>query len=372
MPDSTPPVNSPAPSRYTGLHRAGKASWSALGVIVLVVVVAGAISALSGILVPLVVAAILGVVLEPWVAWLKRRKVPSALAAVIGLFTAIGVGVLVIYLVFAGFVQQIPEISRQLMVGWNTFLNWGRGLDLDAALLERARETFYAYAPRMGQGVLGLVGSTITGGILLVMGLFFSLFFLFFVLRDFWHFGPWLARTTSADPVLVEKIKGLTQDAVQGYFKGTALTAVITAPIFLLPLFFLKIPLILPITILYFFLSFIPYVGAWLTGAFAVLIAFGTAGPVGALIVGLSLLVSNGTIQSVVSSWALGTSLSLHPVLVLLATIVGGTIAGLLGMVLGPPVAAALVKVIAAVREHNAGRAGAPSEPEELPAGELA
>ncbi|QCV87222.1 AI-2E family transporter [Acidipropionibacterium jensenii] len=354
------------PLRSQRIRRAGVTAWSALGIVVLIVVVAAAIGALSGILVPLVVAAILGIVLEPWVSWLERRRVPSALAAVIGLVSAVLVAAAMVWLVVVGFIQQLPAITQQVMTGWNAFVSWARGLDLDAVLLDQIREAAYGYAPRLGEGILGLVISTLSGGVSMVIGTFFSLFFLFFVLKDFRRFGEWLSRVTGTDPVLVERIKDLSQTAVQGYFRGTALTAIITAPIFLLPLLFLKVPLILPISILYFFLSFIPYVGAWITGAFAILIAFGSAGPTGALIVGISLLVSNGTIQSAVGSWALGSSLSLHPVVVLLATIVGGTIAGMLGMVLGPPVAAAVVKSVAAVREGGSATtsSAAPSEPE--------
>jgi predicted PurR-regulated permease PerM len=120
-----------------------------------------------------------------------------------------------------------------------------------------------------------------------------------------------------------------------------------------IPLIVLGIPLVIPTVILYFFLSFIPFVGAWLTGAFAVLIAFGFGGPSAALIVALSLLVSNGPIQNVVLSWALGSSLKLHPVMVLLSTIGGGAIAGVLGMVLGPPVVSAIQKAVATVRSYR-------------------
>ncbi len=84
------------------------------------------------------------------------------------------------------------------------------------------------------------------------------------------------------------------------------------------------------------------------------LIALGTGGPSAALIIGITFIISNGTIQSAVNSWALGSSLRLHPVAVLLATMIGGTVAGLLGMVIGAPVLAACVKSIAAIRALRA------------------
>lgn len=349
-------TGAPAATRWqmSTLYRIGLVSWSILGVVVLVVVAAGALAAVSGILVPLVVAIIIGTVLEPLVFFLEKRRVPAVLATVISLLVAVAVAAGTIAIVVVGFVQQIPEISRQLMVGWNSFLQWGRGLDLDAVLLERIRVAVYEYAPQVGQGVLGVVSSSVSGAISLAIGTFFALFFLFFVLRDSRNFGAWVARVARQDPEMVAEVDALAKDSLRGYFKGTALTAIITAPIFMIPLLLLGVPLAIPIFILYFFLSFIPYVGAWITGVFAILIAFGSGGATAALIVALSLLVSNGTIQSAVGSWALGSSLTMHPVTVLLATIIGGTIAGLLGMVLGPPVLAAITKSVAVIRARAA------------------
>lgn len=342
-------------SQESKLLRAGRSSWALIGVVLIVAIAALAIGALSGILVPLVIAVIVGTLLEPLVLWIERRGVRPALATLIALLVAIAVASGIVTLVVQGFFQQVPEISRQLMAGWDSLVQWGRGLDLDAAMLERARSAVYHYAPIAGQGALGLIGSTLLGAISLAMGTFFALFFLFFVLRDGRVFPAWLAGIAHQDPSLVAEVVGISKRALLGYFRGIALTAIITAPIFMIPLVLLRVPLLLPIFILYFVLSFIPYIGAWITGAFAILIAFGSGGPVAALIVAVSLLVSNGTIQNAVSSWALGSSLKMHPVAVLLATIVGGTVAGLLGMVLGPPVLAAVTASLAAVRRRGRG-----------------
>ena len=108
-----------------------------------------------------------------------------------------------------------------------------------------------------------------------------------------------------------------------------------------------------------------PFLGAWITGAFAVLIAFGSGGPTAALIVAISLLVSNGTVQSAVSSWALGSSLKMHPVMVLLATLIGGVVAGIIGMVLGAPLLAAAQNSIASFRSDPV------DEPEQLENGDV-
>lgn len=339
--------------QYDRVKRMGVVSWSALGVIGLVVAIAMALGAISGILIPLVVAVIIGVVLEPMVDFLERHSVPRTSAAAITLLAAIGVLVLVIVVVVRGFLDQWSEIQRQLTLGWNSFVDWAKTLDVSESVLDRGRTAFEEMAPRVGQGMMGAVSSTVYGTIALFMGAFFAFFFLFFVLRDGKRFAAWLAGQAHLDLDTVDEVTTISRASIRGYFRGTALTAVLTAPIFMIPLLILGVPLAIPIFILYFFLSFVPFLGAWIAGAFVVLIAFGSGGTTAALIMAVTFLISNGTVQSAVSSWALGSSLRLHPVSVLLATIIGGTIAGLLGMVLGAPVLAAVVKSVEAVQRRR-------------------
>lgn len=351
---SAGPTSEEPTRRWLGpLRDYGVASWSALGVIALVCVIAAALGALAGILVPFVVALILGTVLKPIAAGLVRRGSHPALAAALAMLVLLLAAGATGTLVVRGLFQQLPEISRQLTLGWQSFLSWGRSLELDVAWLERVRVTFQGQAPRVSEGLLGLVSSTFSGALSLALGGFFAIFFLFFVLRDGWWFPAWIARRTGGSPELADRIAALTQTALSGYFKGVAVTALVTAPIFVVPLLLLRVPLVLPIVIMYFFLSFVPFVGAWITAGFAVLIAFGTGGSTAALIVLVSLVICNGTIQTAVSSWALGSSLRMHPVSVLLATMIGGTVAGILGMVLAPPLLSAATKAAAAVKEHQ-------------------
>lgn len=335
------------------LRRLGRASWALLGIIALAIVIATGIAAISGIVVPLVIAVILGTVLEPLVEWLERHKLSATLATVVSLLVAVAVGIGMVVIVVWGFLKQLPEISTQLALGWESFVSWGKGLDLDELWLERIRVTVQDYAPRLSQGVLGAVSSTFSGAVSLGIGAFFAVFFLFFVLRDARTFPQWLATVTHLDGRAVDEVVTAAKESIRGYFKGIGITALITAPVFMVPLLLLKVPLAVPIFILYFFLSFIPFIGAWLTGAFAVLIAFSSGGATAALIVALSLLVSNGTVQSAVSSLALGSSLKIHPVAVLLATLVGGTIAGILGMILGAPLVAATKRSLEALRRST-------------------
>ncbi len=347
-------VSETAPrDRMDRFLRLGKASWAAIGLITLLVMLSTALGALSGIVVPLIVAVIIGIVLKPLVSRLEHWGVSRLLAAVAGMVVAIALAAGTVTLVVRGFLGELPQINKQLLAGWNSFVAWGRTLDLDPLLLERARTNVEQYAPRVAQGIIGLASGTFSGALAFGMGTFFALFILFFVLRDGRNFPGWLARVTSWDAGLAEDVATVVQQSLSGYFKGVAITTLVTAPILIVPLLLLQVPLVGSIFVLYFVLSFIPFLGAWITGAFAVLIAFGSGGASTAAIIAVTFVLSNGTIQSAVSSWALGSALRIHPVVVLLATLIGGTVGGLIGMVLGAPLVAASIKSVEVVKERT-------------------
>ena len=247
----------------------------------------------------------------------------------------------------------MPEIVSGVVAGWGSLLAWVDSMDIDPVLLEQGMEHVEKIATQALYGVFGLASSVFTGLFSFLLGTFFTVFFLLFILRDGHKIPGLISAKSGWDGRVVAGVYDVSTSSIRGYFRGTANTAVITEPIFLIPLLIFQVPLFIPMAVMYFVLSFIPYVGAWITAAFAVLIAFGSGGASVALIVGAALLVSNGMIQSAVSSWALGSSLKLHPVSVLLATLVGGAIAGILGMVLGAPVLASISKSAAVIKGNQ-------------------
>jgi predicted PurR-regulated permease PerM len=129
--------DTPQRERMARVLRLGKASWAAVGVIVLLVILAVGVGAISGIVAPLVVAFIIGVVMEPLVSRLERWGLSRALASIAALVVAVALAAGVIVVIVRGFVSELPKIYDQLGEGWNSFVAWGRTLDLDPLMLER-------------------------------------------------------------------------------------------------------------------------------------------------------------------------------------------------------------------------------------------
>ena len=163
--------------RFERLRRIGSLSWSALGIVGLVVVAALALGAISGVVIPLVVAVIFGIVLEPLCRSLQNRGVKPTLATAITLLVFLLGSLAGGWLIVRGLLQQIPEIARQLEQGWSALLKWMREHDYDTILLARVREALSDNAPHLSRGLLEVAASSFSSVIALVISTFFALFF---------------------------------------------------------------------------------------------------------------------------------------------------------------------------------------------------
>ena len=83
--------------------------------------------------------------------------------------------------------------------------------------------------------------------------------------------------------------------------------------------------------------NYIPYFGAIISGAFAVLVAWGAGGPSMGVPMLIIVIIANGFLQTLVSQFALGSALNLHPLSVLFATTAGGILFGAVGGVFAAP-----------------------------------
>ncbi len=135
----------------------------------------------------------------------------------------------------------------------------------------------------------------------------------------------------------------------------------------------LDVPLAGTIAVVTFVTAYIPFIGAFVSGAFAVLLALGAEGTSTALIMLVIVLLANGLLQNIVQPIAFGATLGLNPLIVLIATIGFGSLFGMLGLILGAPLTSAVLHIsrdLAASKEAAAGAAERPpdgAEPSPVP-----
>ena len=132
---------------------------------------------------------------------------------------------------------------------------------------------------------------------------------------------------------------------MRGYFGGVTIIAAFTATLVGLTAVIFGVPLAGTIAVVTFLGGYIPYFGAWIAGAFAVLIAIGGAGTTAAIAMTVVCLLGNGALQQMVQPIAFGATLGIHPLAVLIVTVAGGCLFGMIGLVLAAPLTSAIVHI---------------------------
>ena len=147
-------------------------------------------------------------------------------------------------------------------------------------------------------------------------------------------------------PVPVARaVLGRIAGSMRGYFFGVTIVAIWSALIVGAGALILGVPLAGTIVVVTFLGGYVPYVGAWTAGFFAVLLALGAQGTETAVTLGIVVLLANGVLQQLVQPIAYGATLKLHPLAVLVATIAGGCLFGTVGLILAAPLLSAAVRI---------------------------
>lgn len=324
----------------------GRLATRAAQLILVLVVLTGAIwlmVILSTVAIPILLALIFASTFWPLTRWLRRRRLPNALIAVIELFGILlilaGVGWLVTWAV----TDQWDELSQRATEGFDQLVAWLQQLpiNIDLPSLEELKNQAMNFitSAQFGTGALAGVSAVAT----FVTGLLLMVVVLFFFLKDGPDIWDFMKRPFSGEGYArAERVGQRAVSTLGSYVRGTATVALVDAVFIGIGLLILGVPLALPLSVLVFILSFIPLVGAVLAGGMAALVALVANSPFTALLViGLVVLVNQlegNLLQPVV----MGRALKLHALVVLLALTVGTIVAGILGAVLAVPIAAVI------------------------------
>jgi predicted PurR-regulated permease PerM len=168
---------------------------------------------------------------------------------------------------------------------------------------------------------------------------------LFFLLKDGPTIGSWIEDHSGLPKPVAKTIGDRVLGSLRGYFLGVSIVAAFNAVVVTIGALILGVPLVGTIAVVTFLGAYIPYIGAWAAGAFAVLIALGGAGTDAAVGMIVVQLLSNSVLQQLVSPLAMGAALGIHPLAVLVVTIAGGALFGTIGLILAAPLTSAVVRI---------------------------
>jgi len=326
---------------------ASVSKWLALAALVALLWVA------RGVLPPFIVAGILAYILSPLVDELAVRfKIRRALVAV-AVFSAVVVvlGGLV-WLLGARLTGEIRALAREGPSIVETVISHATGgqeIDLLGQTLtsrELGRRIEVAIREEVGspsQAIQAVrIGFELTLGILLVL---LSLLYMLIHGARFWSYLMRFVPAEHRDHVdaVAEKIHLILARYLRGQLYLIALMSAIT---FVVLEWFFKLPYALWIGILTGFLEVVPLIGPITAAAVACLVGFEQGGPTEAAALAVTYLILRQAEDQLVMPIVVGRAVHVHPLVTIFAVLTGEKVAGVLGMILAVPIAAAIKVVL--------------------------
>ena len=315
--------------------KVGVLAWSFVGVVVATIIIVTAFGYVSEILLPLLFAAVLAVIFKPMVGSLQRHGFKPSLAAgliVLGLLLLMAV---VLVATVKGVLDQTDEIGASVSAAID---NASDELSIDQSSLDDARAATEEAGPTIAEGVVTKFVEGINSLLGLVSGLILGALIMYYLLKD----GSALRRNIVAkvDPSTREDVDGFIGDAcgiLRDYGRGRTVMSATVAVVVALAALLLGLPLVFTIFVVNFIGGYIPYIGAFLGGGLAVIIALGDGGIGIAAIMLVIVLASNLLLENFVEPKVMGRTLDIHPLVVLVVTALGGFLAGIVGLILAVP-----------------------------------
>ena len=334
----------------------GRTSWLLVGVFGLLVGIVWLLGATERIVGPVLVATIVATVAMP-VASLFARHVPRIVAAALVLVGLVAISLLVVVVVIGGITSQRGEIGERATAAADKAEHWLERAGVNHSGASSAESNLKADVPKIISTLTkGIIGG-IRGLASVAFGLSLAALSLFFLLKDGPVLRAWVDRHLGVSVSVARVITGGLIRSLRGYFRGVTLVAAFNGVIVGLGSLVLGVPLAGTIGVVTFVTAYVPFIGAFFAGAFAVVIALGAKGTTTALIMLVIVILANGLLQNLVQPFAMGSALHLHPLAVLVVTIGAGCIFGTIGLILAAPLVSAALHIrtdLERARRYNA------------------
>jgi putative heme transporter len=346
------------------LRDIGFTAWLLVGITLFLVGAVWVLSLTHVIVTPVLTAAVVASVAAPLVGAVHRLGGPRALAAALLLLAIVAFAVALIVVIVAGITSEAPAIADHLSGAQDTLQGWLRDVGVDPEAAAQAREDASSSTSAAVSSLLDGLGTGISALSSLAFFLVLTILSLFFLLKDGPVIRSWIERQLPAPMPVARLVTQRVLESLRGYFLGVTIVAAFNGVVVGLGALLLGVPLAGTIAIVTFAAAYVPYLGAWSAGAFAVLIALGGAGTEEAAAMIVVVLLANGVLQQLVQPFAYGSALGIHPLAVLIVTIAGGALFGAVGLILAAPLTAAATRIaadLARMREADAAPETGPS-----------
>ncbi|MDP3880580.1 MAG: AI-2E family transporter [bacterium] len=310
-------------------------SWGSLWKVVAMLLLLGVAFVARDVLVAIILAIIISSALDPLVDWLEIKRIPRILGAILIYILALFLVAMVVYILLpVGLVEfnsliegtgsQLADIS-DIPVGVSETIN-----DLTADFL--------------GGGVTLLgIASKFLGGIITAIVIFILSFYMVLDRHGVKKFLITITPLGYQEAVL--EVYRRVHARISSWFLTQLLLSLIVGLAVFIGLWVLGVPYSLILGVAAAVFELVPYVGPIFSGALAVLIAIGTSFQLAIFAAILFFLIQQLEAHILVPT-LMGRSTNLSPVVVLIALLIGGTVFGIIGVILAVPVAVTVQEIL--------------------------
>ena len=288
---------------------------------------------------------------------LRREKLSRAFSIVLAFFIVLALilGVLFVLipqLVIAieQFVIKLPVVFSDFEEAIDSFIltkpEWNQAFSQVIQYFERLRDTMLASLPDITDFAFGFLGSALTSIINILLGSIFSVYLLFGKQRLLRQLNRLL--DVYGKPSYAEKTRSVSRivnQTFRKFFAGQLIEALILGGLCTLGMTIFRFPYAGTIGTVVGMTALVPMIGAYIGGAIGFVLIFPDNFKLAMLFI-LFLVILQQLEGNIIYPKVVGNSVGLPGIWVFCSIIIGGGLWGILGILLGVPVAASLYHLL--------------------------
>ncbi|MBB6449484.1 putative PurR-regulated permease PerM [Geomicrobium halophilum] len=315
------------------------------------------LSSLGKIMLPFLLAGLFAYLLHPVIDFLQRKGVPRALS------------VLLIYVMFFGggawaLIESAPILMRQYISFVNEWPEWLQTFENGWLTLHRQIDSLPPILhdqAEKGVSQLQTNGEEMLEGVLeqwpaimeAIVMLFLLPFLTFYLLKDLQAFEKALVYITPKRwREQGKKLAQAVDHALGFYIRGQLVVSLCVGILSILALWIVQVPYPMILGIFMGLMDLIPYVGPYIGAVPAVIVAI-TISWETVLFTVIAITIVQQLESNVLSPYIMGKSAHLHPLLILLALLIGYEFAGFIGLLIAVPLFVIAGEVIRVFRKKE-------------------
>jgi predicted PurR-regulated permease PerM len=292
------------------------------------------------------VAIIVAAVFAPFVLRLRDQgRTRNAAAGIVWAVAVVAVGGLLLILVLA-FLPYVAELLTTLQDGASRLQSDTAGAELPDWVRTIPDDVIESLEQAGGDLVAAIVDEVVSIGTILIL----ATFLLFFFLRDGDKAWAWAFQGMADEKrELISSAGDDALDRVGGYLRGTTVLALIVGVTNYAFMLLLGVPLALPLAVLSFAATYIPYFGGIVATVLVLFVTYGAGGGGETLAMLVLLGIRTFLVSYLVRPMVYRRTVHLHPALVLIVLPAGFQLAGVVGLFAAVPVTAVILTTAQAV-----------------------